>query len=169
VVTLTAASRLQTNLFLYWRPDGAEPLARMTDLTESAALPGIYHDRMFIETLPRDLKSGGYDMERGRLTDTKRLTALLIPMTLAYILPVIQGHLDDLRQPYPPLKKRRWSLFAHARQIFQDVCDRKPFSVGIRFFQQFFTVLGQVLSHTTLEDDMSIFLKFSKQQHALLQ
>lgn len=127
LVTLTAASRLPTNLFLYWRPDCAEPLARMTDLTESAALPGISH------------------------------------------LTVIHGHLDDLRQPHPPLKKRRWSLFAHARQIFQDVCDRKPCSVVIRFFQHFFTFLGQVLSHTTLEDDMAIFLKFSKQQHALLQ
>jgi hypothetical protein len=60
-VRITASSRLQAHLFLYWREDCAEPLALMTDLTESATLPVIYHDRMFIETLNRDLKSGGYD------------------------------------------------------------------------------------------------------------
>lgn len=168
-VTMTASSRIQTNLFLYWREDCLEPLAVMTDLTESAALPTIYHDRVFIETLNRDLKSGGYDLERGKLTDGKRLTTLLIPMALAYMLTVIQGHLDDLWPPQPPLKKRRLSLFARARQLFQEVCDRKPFSVVIRFFQCFFEFLGDLLSHKTLENGTSVFLKFSKQQHAVLQ
>jgi hypothetical protein len=168
-VKITASSRIQAHLFLYWREDCLEPLALMTDLTESAALPTIYQDRMFIETLNRDLKSGGYDLERGKLTDAKRLTTLLIPMAMAYMLTVIQGHLDDLRQAHTPLKKRRLSLFAKARQLFQEVCDRKPLAVVTRFFQQFFEFLVKLLSQGTLKNWTPVFLNFSKQQRALLQ
>lgn len=169
VQTRITAACLHAHLFLYWRDDCAEPLALITDLTESAALPVIYHDRMFIETLNRDLKSGGYDLERGKLTDTKRLSTLLIPMTMAYILTVIEGHLDDLRHARPVLKKRRVSLFVKARHLFQEVCDRKPLSVVTRFFQHLFEFLGHLLSQKTLDNPSAIFLTFSKQQGALLQ
>lgn len=144
-VRITASSGLQAHLFLSWRSECAEPLALITDLTESTALPTIYHDRIFIDTLHRDSKSGGDDVERGKLTDTKRLSALLIPMTMAYMLTVIHGQLDDLPQARPPLKKRRLSLFARARQLFQEVCDRKPFAVASRFFQLFFCISGSCL------------------------
>lgn len=168
-VTFTTSSRLQAHLFLYWRNDCAEPLALMTDLQESAGLLLIYHDRIFIETLNRDLKSGGYDMERGKVTDRKRLTTLLLPMAMAYLLTVIQGQLADLQPAHAPLKKRRLSLFTKARQLVQEVCDRKPFGVVSRFFQFLFEFLGTILSQEPRENWMSVFLNFSKQQRALLQ
>lgn len=168
-VTFTTSARLQANLFLYWRDDCAEPLALMTDLTESAALFTIYHDRIFIETLNRDLKSGGYDVERGKVTDRKRLTTLLLPMAMAYLLTVIQGQLAD-PQPAPvPLKKRRLSLFTTARHLFQEVCDRHPFAVVTRFFQILFEFLGTILAQETRENWTALFLNFSKQQRVVLQ
>ena len=166
---ITQTSSLTANIFLYWRDDCTEPLALMTDLTESAALPTIYHDRIFMETLNRDLKSGGYDLERGKLTDPKRLATLLIPMALAYLLTVIQGQLADLQETPSPLKKRRLSLFAKARQLFQEVRDRKPFAVVTRFFHLLFECLGTILSQETWGNWTSVFLNFSKQQRVLLQ
>jgi hypothetical protein len=168
-VQITQTSSLTANIFLYWRDDCTEPLALMTDLTESAALPTIYHDRIFMETLNRDLKSGGYDLERGKLTDPKRLAALLIPMALAYLLTVIQGQLADLQETPSPLKKRRLSLFAKARQLFQEVRDRKPFAVVTRFFHRLFECLGTILAQETWGNWTSVFLNFSKQQRVLLQ
>ena len=168
-VKITDTSSLTVNVFLYWRDDCAEPLALMTDLTEAAALPTIYHDRIFMETLNRDLKSGGYDVERGKLTDPKRLAALLIPMAMAYLLTVIQGQLADLQEAHPSLKKRRLSLFAKARQLFQEVRDRKPFAVITRFFHLLFEFLNTILAQETWENWTSVFLNFSQQQRVLLQ
>jgi hypothetical protein len=85
------------------------------------------------------------------------------------MLTVIQGQLEERRSIHASLKKRRLSLFARARQLFQEVCDRKPFAVVIRFFHQFFAFLRDILTQQTLENGMAVFLKFSKQQHALLQ
>ena len=170
-VTFPTSSRLQANLFLSWRDDCADPLALMTDLTDSAALVTIYHDRIFIETLNRDVTSGGYDVERGTVTDRKRLISLLLPMAMAYLLTVIHGQLaDPLSQSAPvPLTKRRLSLFTTARHLFQEVCDRHPFAVATRFFQILFEFLGTILAQETRENWTSLLLNFSKQQHVLLQ
>jgi hypothetical protein len=168
-VTFTASSPIQAHLFLYWREDCTEPLALMTDLTDAAVLPHLYRERMFIETLNRDLKSGGYDVERGKLTDPKRLANLLLPMAFAYLLTVIQGHLDDLQHPTPPLKKRRLSLFTQARKTFHDLFDRHPFERVKTFFQQFLTFLVSVIAHPSVTNWTTRLLKFSHQQHLLLQ
>jgi hypothetical protein len=168
-VTFTTSSPIQAHLFLYWREACAEPLALMTDLTDAAVLPDIYLERMFIETLNRDLKSGGYDVEHGKLTDPKRLTNLLLPMAFAYLLTVLQGHLDDIHHPTPPLKQRRLSLFTQARKTFHDLFDRQPFEIVKTFFQQFFAFLLSVISPPSLTNWTTRLLNFSHQQHVLLQ
>ena len=107
--------------------------------------------------------------ERGTGVRTEALEGATTFMTMAYILTVIEGHLDDLRHARPVLKKRRVSLFVKARHLFQEVCDRKPLSVVTRFFQHLFEFLGHLLSQKTLDNPSAIFLTFSKQQGALLQ
>ncbi len=168
-IRLTATARMPGHLFLYWREDCQEPLALITDLEKPASLAALYGERMFIETLNRDLKSGGYDVERGKLTDPKRLTNLLLPLALAYICTVIQGDLEEIKAPCPPLRKRRLSLFTKARNLFNDLFDRKPLRVVLRFFQEFFAFLLTVMTQTTLTNTTSLLRKLSKQQLALLQ
>lgn len=168
-IRVTATTRMPCHLFLYWRTDCQEPLALITDLEEPESLEALYGERMFIETLNRDLKSGGYDVERGKLTESKRLTTLLIPVALAYIFTVIQGDLEEIKAPPPPLRKRRLSLFTKARNLFNDLFERKPLSVVIQFFQEFFAFLLTLMTQTTMRNTTILLRKFSKRQLVLLQ
>jgi hypothetical protein len=165
----TAEHRFRAHLFLYWRPDCQEPLAIMTDLDEAVVVDECYHERMFIETLNRDIKSSGYDIERGRMTDATRLENLLIPIAFAYILSVIQGHVEELNHPRPPLHKRRLSLFTQARNRFNDLFDRTALTTIMTFFRQFFHFLTTLLVQKIPEDTTILFQRFAKQQHILLQ
>ena len=166
---LTAEHRFQVHLFLYWRADCQEPLALITDLDEARAVDECYHERMFIETLNRDLKSSGYDIERGRMTDTKRLENFLIPIAFAYILSVIQGHLEEVKSPIPPLRKRRLSLFTQARNRFNDLFDRTSLTTIMAFFRQFFHFLTTLLLQKIPEEATMLFQRFAQQQRILLQ
>jgi hypothetical protein len=168
-IRLTTNTRMSCHLFICWRKDCQEPLALITDLEEPESLEALYGERMFIETLNRDLKSGGYDVERGKLTEAKRLTNLLIPVTLAYILTVIQGNLEEIKAPLPTLRKRRLSLFTKARNLFNDLFERKPLSVVMQFFQEFFAFLLTLMNQATLTNTTILLRKFSKRQLALLQ
>jgi hypothetical protein len=168
-ISLTTTTRMPCHLFLSWRKDCQEPLALITDLQEPESLEALYGERMFIETLNRDLKSGGYDVERGKLTEAKRLTNLLIPLALAYLCTVIQGNLEEIKAPPPPLRKRRLSLFTKARNLFNDLFERKPLRVVLQFFQEFFAFLLTLMTQTTLRNTTILLRKFSKRQLTLLQ
>lgn len=168
-IRLTTTAGMPCHLFIYWRKDCQEPLALITDLEEPESLEALYGERMFIETLNRDLKSGGYDVERGKLTEAKRLTNLLIPMALAYSITVIQGNLEEIKAPLPTLRRRRLSLFTKARNLFNDLFERKPLGIVLEFFQEFFAFLVTLMSQPTLTDTTRLFRKFSKRQLALLQ
>lgn len=166
---LTAEHRFRVHLFLYWRTDCQEPLALITDLDEALAVDAGYHERMFIETLNRDIKSSGYDIERGRMTDAKRLENFLIPIAFAYILSVIQGHVEELKHPLPPLRKRRLSLFTQAKNRFNDLFDRTSLTTTMAFFQQFFHFLTTLLLQKIPEEATMLFQRFAQQQRILLQ
>jgi hypothetical protein len=168
-VSVTKTAGMQCHLFIYWRHDCQEPLALLTDLQQPESLAALYGERMFIETLNRDLKSGGYDVERGKLTEAKRLTNLLIPVALAYIVTVIQGHIEEIKAPLPKLRKRRLSLFTKARHLFNDLFERKPLCVVLQFFQDLFTFLLALIRQTPMTDTTILLRKFSKKQLALLQ
>lgn len=168
-LSLTKSAGMPCHLFIYWREDCQEPLALITDLQQPESLAALYGERMFIETLNRELKSGGYDVEHGKLTESKRLTNLLIPVALAYIFTVIQGHLEEIKVPLPKLRKRRLSLFTKARNLFNDVFERKPLSVVIQFFQEFFAFILTLMNQTKQVNTTRLLHKFSKRQLVLLQ
>jgi hypothetical protein len=58
-VRLTDTHQFPCHLVIFWRQDCQEPLALMTDRKGATATVDSYHDRMFSETLNRDLKSSG--------------------------------------------------------------------------------------------------------------
>jgi hypothetical protein len=109
-VRVTKEHQIRVNLLIYWRSDCDEPIAMITDLEEAAAVTETYHQRPWIESLNRDLKSGGFDLERGKITDSERLSNLLIAVAFAYILLVILGHAEDAYCPSDELKKGRNAL-----------------------------------------------------------
>ncbi len=168
-VLLTTEHQFRCNLFVYWRDDCQEPFALITDIEEVEAVADSYHERMFIETLNRDLKSSGYDIERGKMTDPKRLATFLIPIAFAYILSVMQGHVEELIQPVPPLKKRTLSLFAKARDRMTDLLERTPLIIITQFFQQFFHFVTTLLTQTTRDTVPILFQSYARQQCLLLK
>jgi hypothetical protein len=168
-VRLTEEHQFRCNLFLFWREDCQEPLALITDREEATIVADSYHDRMFIETLNRDLKSSGYDREHGKMTDPKRLENVLIPIAFAYIVSVIQGHVEELIQPVPPLKNRTHSLFTRARNRMRDVLDRTPLASILQFFQQFFQFLLTLLLQKSADTVTHVFRTYARPQSLLLE
>lgn len=110
-VIITNDSTFSTNLLIYWRKDCDEPVAIITDSEDEKLIIGSFAERSFIETLNRDLKSGGYDIEKGKLNERKRVENLLIPIAFAYIFSIILGNLQEIKNPIPELKHRKLSLF----------------------------------------------------------
>lgn len=168
-VRLTEEHHFQCHLFLFWREDCQEPLALITDREEATVADDSYHERMFIETLNRDLKSSGYDIERGKMTDLKRLDNVLIPIAFAYILSVIQGHVEELIQPLPPLKKRTLSLFTKTRYRIIDLIERTSLVTVLQFVQQFFQFLFTLLLPKKTDTVTNIFRTYARQQTLLLE
>ena len=140
----------------------------MTDLAEAEVVPETYRERPFIETLHRDIKSGGYDRERSRVTDRPRVSNLLIPAAFAYILALIQGRLEELRDPCPPLTSRRLSLFSQGQNRFTDLIDRHAFPVVSQFMRQFVQFLLTMFQRPPTEDIEQSFTLFAQKQLLLL-
>jgi hypothetical protein len=167
-VMLTDTYRYDANLLLYWREDCDEPLAVMTTLSEAETASDTYRERPFIETLHRDIKSGGYDIEGSRVTDTTRVTNLLIPAAFAYMLTLLQGRLEELRDPCPPLKGREFSLFSQGQHRFTDLIGRHPVPTVYHFVLQFIHFLVALLQQPPAEDCLRSFTLFAQQQLLLL-
>lgn len=168
-VRLTAQHQFRCHVVIFWRTDCREPLALITDREDATGSLDSYHDRMFIETLNRDLKSSGYDLERGKMTAPKRLETLLIPVAFAYILSVIQGHVEEIIQPLPPLKKRTLSLFTKARNRMIDLLERTPLLVIVQCFQQFFQFLSTLLMQQQADTVTHLFRSYATRQALLLE
>jgi hypothetical protein len=168
-VLLTTEYRFRCHLCITWRADCLEPIALITDGDDASDVIASYGERTFIETLNRDLKSGGYDLERGKVTDTRRLARLLIPLAFAYILAVIQGDIEELIAPRPPVKKRTLSLFTRARRRMTDLLERTPLSCVLTFFQHFFQFIRTLLVLNGVEQFTDVCLAYARQQTLLLQ
>lgn len=183
-VRLTEEHRIRVHLVIAWRPDCDEPIALMTDLAEADAVAEIYHQRPWIETLNRDLKSGGFDVERGKITDSERLARLLIAVAVAYILLVILGYAEELNSPLPDVKKgrntdvvpdttrssgRTHSLFSQARNRMTDVIERTPLQGVQQFLTQFFDFLLTLLNQHVADKVNTLFTTYARRQCLLLK
>ncbi len=183
-VRLTEEHGIRVNLLICWRPDCDEPIALITDLDETSAGIATYQQRPWIETLNRDLKSGGFDIERGKMTDSDRLSNLLIPVAFAYILLVILGYAEELASSPPQLKKgrnpaifpprspspkRTHSLFTQARNRITDVLERTPFHTVCQFFTQFFDFLRTLLRQHPGDTFDTLVQTYARRQCLLLK
>lgn len=96
-VTVTKTSQFLVNVTITWSPDAEEPLLLIATF-EGAAL-GItrYHCRFGIEAMFKDQKSNGFDVEKTRVTNSKRIETLLIFTTLAHIFCTTEGYRQDIQ------------------------------------------------------------------------
>ncbi len=85
------------NLAAYWKrqyknKQEKEPWYLLTNLDNLEEVIKIYRQRMGIEAMFKDCKSGGYNLEGSRAS-TQRLTNLVLLIALAYTASVIKGKL----------------------------------------------------------------------------
>ena len=66
-------------------------------------------------------------------------------------------------------QETRQRIVECARNLFNDLFERKPLSVVIQFFQEFFAFLLTLMTQTTLRNTTILLRKFSKRQLVLLQ
>ncbi len=83
------------NLAAYWKGKyknkvEKEPWYLLTNLDNLEEVIQIYRQRMGIEAMFKDCKTGGYNLEGSR-ANSQRLTSLILLITLAYTSSVIQG------------------------------------------------------------------------------
>jgi len=183
-VRLTEEHQIRVNLLIYWRPDCDEPIAMISDLEQADAVAETYHQRPWIETLNRDLKSGGFDLEKGKITDSERLGRMLIAVAVAYILLVILGHAEEADSPPEKMKQghksnivpekkrlsgRTHSLFSQARNRITDLLERTLLKDVHQFFEQFFDFLTTLLNQHVADTVNKLFTTYAQQQCLLLK
>jgi len=107
-------------------------------------------------------------VEGSRVTDLPRVSNLLIPAAFAYILTLIQGRLEELRDPCPPLTARHLSLFSQGRNRFADLISRHPFPTVYKFVLRFVHFLLEIIQQPPTEDCTQSFTLFAQQQLLVL-
>ncbi len=156
----------------------------ITDLDEAPAVAQTYQQRPWIETLNRDLKSSGFDLENGKITDTDRLSNLLIPVAFAYILLLMLGHaeelgnspvqltkgtIDTVSPPPSSQPKRAHSLFRQACNRITDLLERTPLNTVMQFFAQFFDFFTTLLTQRSRDCIQKLVRTYVRQQRLLLE
>lgn len=91
-ITVTQTSTFLVTVVITWGKRYDEPLIIMSTSEEAATSIRRYRQRFGIEPMFKDQKSNGFDLERTKVTDPKRLETLLIVMALAHIFCTSEGY-----------------------------------------------------------------------------
>ena len=117
-VRLTSEADWECNLAITWTrataKSPAEVCILMTNLHADGWVLRHYLKRMHIEESFRDDKSGGFDLDTSRLTDPRRLDALLLALAIAVLWIYALGEnvlTEKQRRRIDPGYKRQLSVF----------------------------------------------------------
>lgn len=90
-VTVTQSSSFLATVVITWGTQYDEPLLIMSTSEEAATSIRRYRQRFGIEPMFKDQKSNGFDLERTKVTNPKRIDTLLLLMALAHVLCTSEG------------------------------------------------------------------------------
>ena len=93
-----------------WRPGYQEPWLLVSNLNLGAALADVYAQRMHIEALFRDAKSGGFAWELSRVLRADRAERLLLGLMLALLCAVLLGEAASRAGEIPAYGRRRHAV-----------------------------------------------------------
>lgn len=99
---VTKTSTWRGNVTITWAEDATEPLLVMSTLAGGTVSLTMYQRRFGIEPMFKDQKTNGFNIERIRVTDPKRIETLLILTTFAHILCTTEG---DRQEQQGEIKK----------------------------------------------------------------
>ena len=120
--TVTRDSEFVMNVLLTWGTDYEEPLVVMTTSGDPERADSVYGLRFGIEPMHKDWKSNGFEIEKSRITDPKRIETMLILIAFAYVLCVFEGERAEKEgevQKPPKGKKRVVGLFLSGLRAFR--------------------------------------------------
>ncbi len=111
---MTRDCQFKMNVVLRWDEGYEEPLVVITTLANPGIADTIYGKRFGIEPMHKDWKSNAFELNKTRVTDSKRIETLLIPLAFAYVISVLEGeekeNNGDILKP-PKGKNRMIGLF----------------------------------------------------------
>ena len=112
---VTRDSSYKMNVLLTWKRKYDEPLVVATTSDKPFLSDKTYGKRFGIECMHKDYKSNAFDLEKTKVTDPKRIEAMLIPIAFAYVICMLEGERkeiagEDIRKP-PKGKTRMVGLF----------------------------------------------------------
>ena len=121
-VRVTAAAYGPVLLLCCWAKGYKEPLHLLTNMTSADEACRLYAKRFRIETFFSDQKSRGFHLHQSHLSDSMRLSRLLMAACLAYIWIVYLGALCE---------QDGWVSIIHRG----DRCDLSLFKLGLRLLE----------------------------------
>ncbi|MBL7118099.1 MAG: IS4 family transposase [Candidatus Syntrophoarchaeum sp.] len=134
---VTQDSTFKMNVVLNRGKEYEEAMVVATTVAKPHRAELIYGGRFGIEAMHKDWKSNAFELEKTRVTDTKRIETLLIPIAFAYVLCVFEGEnkeeSGDVRVP-PKGKERTVGLFLSGLRSISTKLRRD----GIKQFRIFF-------------------------------
>lgn len=80
-----------TWLLLHWATGHDQPWILVSSYADPALILRLYRRRAWVETMFRDMKSCGFDLQASRLAYRRRIEWLLLGITIAYLWLVILG------------------------------------------------------------------------------
>ena len=96
-VTVTKRSQFLVNVTITWSPSSEEPLLLITTFDGAPRALSTYQRRFGIEPMFKDQKSNGFNLEKTKVTDTKRIETLLLLTTFAHIFCTTVGYRKELQ------------------------------------------------------------------------
>ena len=126
------------NVLYYWKRSYRKKVMKapwyiLTNLKDTKVIISLYRSRWGIEMFFKDCKSGGYNLEQSKVSQT-RFMAIILLMVIAYTLATCQGHLlkkSNLdtyssrvrlyHNLYPHHSELRTSLYGHVWIIGMDL------------------------------------------------
>lgn len=93
---VTRDSCFKMNVLLTWKKGYDEPLVVATTYGKPWLCDNVYGKRFGIECMHKDYKSNAFDLEKTKVTDPKRIEAMLISVAFAYVFCMLEGDRKEL-------------------------------------------------------------------------
>jgi hypothetical protein len=144
---VTRNSSFSMNVLLRWEKGYEEPMVVATTVDNPGRSDELYEQRFGIEAMHKDWKSNAFEIEKTRVTNSKRIETLLIPIAFAYVLCVLEGEqreqTGDVLNP-PKGKTRAVGLFLNGLRNISNYLRRATIEMFVIFIrnllQPFFKV-----------------------------
>jgi hypothetical protein len=124
-ITVTKSNTFVVNVTITWGKQHDEPLIIVTTFDDAPSSLNSYRKRFGIEPMFKDHKSNGFNLEKTKVTDAKRIETLLIVIAIAHVFCTSEGYRKEAHGETTPKKVKG-----------QDIRAVGLFLVGLKTFTQ---------------------------------